>query len=93
MLIRIIAQKIGMNNSNLLNRVYHSLEWGLNSPPKPYAFTSCEAFAKHLRSICEASSLQSGLFNIIKRNLLFQLSINNARFYYRHLVLKGGGVR
>jgi len=24
----------------LLSRVYTSLEWSLNSPPKPYAFTS-----------------------------------------------------
>lgn len=25
---------------SILNRTYHSLEWGLNSPPKPHAFVS-----------------------------------------------------
>ena len=27
----------------LLNSAFNSLEWVLNSPPKPHAFTSCEA--------------------------------------------------
>lgn len=39
----------------LLSRVYNSLEWGLNSPPKPHAFVSLP--------------LQSSLFNFFTKRL------------------------
>ena len=57
----------------LLIRAFNSLDWGLNNPPKPHAFVSLPS--------------QSNLFNIIKRNHLFVLSINHARFFSRHPVL------
>ena len=59
----------------LLIRAFNFLEWGLNNPPKPHAFVSLPS--------------QSNLFNIIKRNHLFVLSINHARFFSKHPVLYG----
>ncbi len=44
-----------------LSRVFHSLEWGLNSPPKPHAFTSLP--------------VQSSLFNIFTKFSLISLTI------------------
>ena len=58
-----------------LIRAFNSLDSGLNNPPKPHAFVSLP--------------LQSNLFNIIKMNHLFVLSINHARFFSRHPVFNG----
>ena len=53
----------------LLSRVFNSLEWGLNSPPKPHAFVSLP--------------VQSSFFSIIPRFInIIKDKLNNEIFFY-----------
>jgi heme/copper-type cytochrome/quinol oxidase subunit 1 len=56
----------------LLNRSYNSLEWALNSPPKPHAFVSLPLQSFFISpilwaSIEEIKALQNGLGNLNRR--------------------------
>ena len=61
----------------ILNRAFNFLEWGLNSPPKPHGFTSCEA-----------SPIQSNFFSIPPRFInIIKGKWNETFFYTVFLVL------
>ena len=65
----------------LLNRSYDSLEWGLNSPPKPHAFLSLPLqskvgfFSRFINTVSKINfSFIAYLKNITKKNLFVMLS-------------------
>ena len=49
----------------LLNKMYTSLEWALNSPPKPHAFTSLP-----LQSGLKVILINNGFCNKLKEKVL-----------------------
>ena len=67
----------------LLSRVYNSLEWGLNSPPKPHAFTSLPLQSRFSLSMLKANIKEK--FNL-KNIVIAFFSISVAWYLKNRLV-------
>ena len=57
----------------LLERAYESIEWGLNSPPKPHSFVSLPLQSSYFTSLFRVSTLHNILHPFIVGTLLFIL--------------------